>query len=211
MLSLRPSQNKQFYTMKQTLRNQLQQRRRNLSPKQQKEKSQKTASNLAQSNIFKKASRIAFYLAVNAEADPSSLRNSKTKSSSQFYLPVLAKNKNQGLLFAPLNDDSEFEANQFSIPEPICPADELVKAEQLDLIVMPLLGFDKRGNRLGMGGGFYDRSLAFKNEQNPAPTKPVLAGFAYACQEIDELDSESWDVKLDYIVTEEGIITTKDI
>lgn len=71
--------------------------------------------------------------------------------------------------------------------------------EQLQLVLMPLLGFDRRGGRLGMGGGYYDRSFAFRHDR-PAP--PRLVGVGYACQEIPALDVQEWDVGLDAVVTE---------
>ncbi len=188
--------------MKQTLRNQLLQQRKSQNKKQQKQQSEMIARHLRESKYYKAAKHIGLYLAVNSEADPSALRNSTQK---QFYLPVLANDENQGLLFAPIQNNSEYKLNKFSIPEPVCPAQEHRKGEQLDLVVMPLVGFDRHGNRLGMGGGFYDRCFAFKNKQ-PFRSSPVLVGFAYALQETNDIEPEDWDVKLDLIVTENGII-----
>jgi len=187
---------------KHQLRNQLLQQRKSLSKSQQKQKSKQIALHLAHSSLFNNATNIAFYLSVNSEANPESVKTHST-SNKQFYLPVLADDEKQGLLFAPLNDDSQFKNNKFSIPEPVCAPNELIQGDQLDLVLMPLLGFDKKGNRLGMGGGFYDRCFAFKNISNVE--KPVLVGFAYDCQEVDTLKAEDWDVGLDFVVTESGV------
>ncbi|NMW25346.1 5-formyltetrahydrofolate cyclo-ligase, partial [Rhodanobacter denitrificans] len=67
------------------------------------------------------------------------------------------------------------------------------------------LGFDRRGRRLGHGGGYYDRSFAFLNEQ-VRPTEPLLVGIAYAFQELPEVDEEDWDVPLDFVATERELI-----
>lgn len=184
------------------LRDQLCQQRVSLSASQQAQKSEQIASHIIHSSLFKSAQTIAFYHAVNSEADPQSIKILSTPDK-QFYLPVLAENKKQGILFAPLNDDSQFKDNKFSIPEPICSNDELISGKQLDLVLVPLLGFDKKGNRLGMGGGFYDRCFSFKNQSKTE--KPILIGFAYGFQEVDSLKAEDWDVGLDYVVSESGL------
>ncbi len=192
-------------TMKQKIRNQLLQKRKLQNKNLQKQRSETIARHLLESEHFKSANNIGLYLAVNSEADPASLRASSHK---QFYLPVLANDEKQGLLFAPSQENSEYKSNKFSIPEPVCPTQEQLKGEQLDLVVVPLVGFDRHGNRLGMGGGFYDRCFSFKNKQQSS-SPPVLVGFAYALQETKDIKPEDWDVKLDLIVTENGIINCR--
>lgn len=157
------------------------------------------AENVRNSDVFKHAKKIGFYHSVRGEADPSSLKT----EDKQFYLPVLSKNKNEGLVFIELNADTKFENNKFAIPEPVYDADKIVAGSTLDLVLVPLLGFDKDGHRLGMGGGFYDRCFAFKKHNN---TNPILMGYAYDFQEVDSLEPESWDVDLDMIATESGLI-----
>jgi len=93
--------------------------------------------------------------------------------------------------------------NRFNITEPIDQS-ATVTAEQLDAVLVPLLGFDQMGNRLGMGGGFYDRSFEFRIKS--ATKTPVLIGVAYDFQQLDNLPAEPWDVPLDIIITETGVI-----
>ena len=158
------------------------------------------AENVKNSDEFKNAKRVGFYHSVRGEADPSSLQS----DDKQFYLPVLSKNKDEGLVFIELNQETQFENNKFAIPEPIYDEDKIVAGRSLDLVLVPLLGFDNQGHRLGMGGGFYDRCFAFKKQSN---TKPILMGYAYDFQEVDRLKPESWDVDLDLIATESGLIS----
>jgi len=189
---------------KEQLRKTLVNNRERQSIVNQHQKSLLIAKNIAESVIFSKAKRVAFYHAVQGEADPSSLVNTISQSSKQFYLPILSTDKDQGLIFAPINKNTQYKNNQFSIPEPLVKKEELINAAELDLVIMPLLGFDLLGNRLGMGGGYYDRSFSFKKNTQK---KPTLLGFAYDFQEIPNLEPEPWDIPFDMLVTESRFIT----
>jgi len=191
--------------MKQDLRSQLKNRRSKLPADLQQIKSANIVTIIRKSDPFKQATNIGFYHSVRGEADPAELFNSTISSDKpkRFYLPVLSPNQNQGLLFGEFTAETQFENNKFSIPEPIFNQEEVVTGESLDLVLVPLLGFDSHGNRLGMGGGFYDRCFAFKKT---GIAKPLLMGFAYDFQQVDELVPEDWDVRLDLIATESQLI-----
>lgn len=103
------------------------------------------------------------------------------------------------LRFAPWRAGDALLPNRFGIPEPAVEAAATLPAEAMSLVLLPLLGFDRSGQRLGTGGGYYDRSFAFRHQRS-AP--PVLIGMAYAVQEIPSLPAERWDVPLDLIITE---------
>ena len=191
--------------MEHEFRTSLKDKRSSLSKKFQAEKSQYIIETVKCSEAYRHAKKIGTYHSVKGEADPADLitQNQKENTNKIFYLPVLSLDKQQGLLFGQLTTATKFKINRFSIPEPIFEESDLVNGEKLDLVLVPLLGFDKYGNRLGMGGGFYDRCFAFKkNKLN----KTLLMGFAYDFQEIDTLKPESWDVRLDLIATETQLI-----
>jgi 5-formyltetrahydrofolate cyclo-ligase len=181
------------------IRTSLRHKREQLSAQEQQQKSALIINNVKQSDIYEQATKIAFYHAVRGEADPSDLMD----SSKKFYLPILSTNKDQGLVFAPIDENTQYKNNEFGVPEPIVEPDEFINAETLDLVIMPLLGFDNQGNRLGMGGGYYDRCFAFKKQQ---PDKPILMGFAYDFQQVEALSAEPWDIGLDMIATESQLI-----
>jgi 5-formyltetrahydrofolate cyclo-ligase len=187
---------------KATTRRNIRKRREELSGEKQQTISRNIASRILASQVFSNAEHIAIYLPVSGEADPTTLTKHASATCKHFYLPVIATHENS-LLFAPLHSDTCFEPNRFNIPEPVCHPDELLPANQLDLVLMPLVGFDMCGNRLGMGGGFYDRTFAFKKQNRESP--PLLIGYAYAFQQIEKLDAESWDVPLDGITTEKNL------
>ncbi|MGO1072005.1 5-formyltetrahydrofolate cyclo-ligase [Lysobacter sp. CA199] len=118
-----------------------------------------------------------------------------------YCLPVL--HEDQQLRFAPWRPGDALAPNRFGIPEPTLAETSLLLPEQLSLIVLPLVGYDSRGHRLGMGGGWYDRSLAFR-QRSPAP--PWLVGAAFELQRVERLDAADWDVALDAVCTESGIL-----
>lgn len=115
-------------------------------------------------------------------------------SAVRYCLPVLGED---GLLrFAPWRPGEDLVANRFGIPEPVSAP---LPAAAMALIVTPLVGFDAAGHRLGMGGGWYDRSLAFRSA---AAAPPWLVGAAFDAQRVDALAAEAWDVPLDAVCTE---------
>jgi 5-formyltetrahydrofolate cyclo-ligase len=103
------------------------------------------------------------------------------------------------LRFSPWRPGDALVTNRYGIPEPDVAASPALDAQAMSLVVLPLVGFDANGQRLGMGGGWYDRSFAFRNE-HPAP--PWLVGAAFATQQVDAIAAEAWDVALDAICTE---------
>lgn len=113
-----------------------------------------------------------------------------------YCLPVLHEDT---LRFAPWRAGDPLVTNRFGIPEPDVEPASALEAEAMALVVTPLVGFDTAGQRLGMGGGWYDRSFAFRQH---APAPPLLIGAAFASQQVDALEAAPWDVALDAICTE---------
>lgn len=118
----------------------------------------------------------------------------------QYCLPVL---HGDVLRFAPWRPGQALKPNRYGIPEPDVEPASALDGREMALVVAPLVGFDARGNRLGMGGGWYDRSFAFRRAQ-AAP--PLLVGAAFALQQVDALDAAGWDVPLDAICTESNTL-----
>lgn len=117
-----------------------------------------------------------------------------------YCLPVLA---DDGLLrFAPWRAGEPLVANRYGIPEPENAGTTALSAEAMDLIVLPLVGFDAQGHRLGMGGGWYDRTLAFRRDR---VSTPWLVGAGFAVQQVATLAPEPWDVPLDAVCTESDL------
>lgn len=149
---------------------------------------------------YQVARRLAAYFAVNGEIGLMPLIEHAWAQGKQVYLPNLDR---QALRFAPYFDGQQMRSNKFRLPEPDVRDDEMLTPDALDLVFAPLVVFDAERNRIGMGGGFYDRSFAFR--KNPSAVRPVLIGVAHEMQRVDRLLPEDWDVRLDKVVTDEAV------
>jgi 5-formyltetrahydrofolate cyclo-ligase len=107
------------------------------------------------------------------------------------------------MVFQRIEPGERLRRNRFGIPEPVIRTARQRRVWALDLLLIPLVGFDGNGGRLGMGGGFYDRSLAYRAMRKKSH-KPTLLGLAHECQRVDRLPLESWDVALQATVTDQG-------
>ena len=148
---------------------------------------------------------VAGYWAVAGEVSlhrvvPPLLRREQT-----YLLPVLSPDGDPSLRFAPWRPGAVVAPNRYGIPEPQCEPAALVEAAEIELVLLPLVAFDRRGHRLGTGAGYYDRSFAFLKEVE-RPALPLLVGVAYAFQEVKSLEVEAWDVPLDFVATEHELI-----
>lgn len=188
-----------------TLRQALRQRRNALSLAQQSRHAElaKTAL-ISLLNNSGNALKIGFFLSQDGELNATpSLDYLLHKTKHQVFLPVLETRPDWHMGFAEYNTRSVMIQNQFNIDEPKVPFNEHLEGSELDMVLMPLVGFDRQGNRLGMGGGYYDRTFAFKKRPK-GDDKPILIGWAHQCQQVDELAVEEWDVPLNGIITENG-------
>lgn len=186
-----------FSSDRSRLRKQLRAMRRALSPAAQRRAARELARRLGQLPAVKCARRIALYWPMDGEIDPRPLRRQHGLRNAHFYLPVLHACPASTLRFVRWTPGERMARNRFGIPEPR--RRRPLAARHMDVILMPLTGFDARGNRLGMGGGFYDRTLAFTRHGGH---HPLLVGVAHDCQQVPALPAERWDVPLHRIVTD---------
>ena len=120
-------------------------------------------------------------------------------------LPKIKKNSQMDFFCWSIKD--ALSINKFGIPEPSSENCEYELASKMDIIFIPLVSFDRSGNRLGMGGGYYDSTLAEANRGGFSDT--LLVGLAHHFQEKRRLWSRSWDIKLDMIITDRELICVK--
>lgn len=178
------------------LRKQLRQARRALSEQQQSEHAQAVMRHLLSFVSGFSCLKIGVTAAFDGEIDPLPASHALQAAGHQTYLPILRADKH--LDFALWQQNSVMVANQFGILEP--QDTPLVGVEVLDVLLVPLVGVDRAGNRLGMGGGYYDRTLG------RIAKRPYLIGIAHACQCVNDLPVQSWDIPLDALITETKIV-----
>lgn len=188
-----------------TLRRQLRHQRAVLPPHLQQQYAKQAVRHLRQQAIWRNARHIALYLPVRGEIDPTLLRK-LALPHQRFYLPVLSPFQDKRLWFMRWDRHTRLRLNRFKIPEPVPHYAQSRSARCLDLVITPLVAFDLQGNRLGMGGGFYDRTFAFKRHQHQ-PSRPCLCGIAYHFQQVTTLNSQVWDVPLDAVCTDHGFFS----
>ena len=178
-----------------TLRQQLRQRRRDLTAAARIAAAEALAGRILALPFLPRQGHVAGYWAMDGEIGLHVLQL-RLPPGLVWCLPVLA---GEVLRFAPWRPGEPLVSNRYGIPEPDVAPSSALSAQELALAVMPLVGFDARGQRLGMGGGWYDRSFAFRRDR-AAP--PWLVGAAFDAQRVDALAVEAWDVPLDAVCTE---------
>lgn len=144
---------------------------------------------------------IAAFWPFNGEPDVTPLFEPLQDAGCELALPVISGGGDHGMQFHAWQRELGLVKNRYGIPEPRETA--LVAVQDIDLLLMPLVGYDRRGNRLGMGGGYYDRHLELLRDSE----QPLRVGVAYSLQEIDTLDNKTWDIPLHGIVNERGWFT----
>ena len=190
---------------RQAIRVSKRQQRRNLSALKQQLNANKLVKKLLHLKQVKQAKNIAVYLCNDGEINLTKFIQALWKAKKHCYLPVLNKRLAGHLVFLPYYKNQKLIKNKYKISEPVYSYRNSQSAKHLDIILMPLVSFDKRGNRIGMGGGYYDRSLSFmpQGKRNQSIyRKPILIGVAHSVQKVDDVPVEPWDIKLDMIVTD---------
>ncbi len=146
--------------------------------------------------------RIALYASLPNELDTAPLIALARARGCRIYLPRIDRRRaGRGMRFVELA--GPLRRNRLGIDEP--EGGTSLGARWLDVVFLPLVGFDRHGVRLGTGGGFYDRAFAFRHLRRHW-RGPKLIGIAYAFQQLERIAHESHDVRMDAVITEEGII-----
>lgn len=182
------------------LRRLMRERRRHLSRAERRQAAQQLLHQLRQSRHFQHSRHIAVYLTNDGEIDTGPLIRDLQRRGKMLYLPVLHPLRKGHLSFLLWQRNTPMLRNRFGIAEPEFGRSRVMPVRYLQLICMPLVAFDAAGNRLGMGGGFYDRTLGAVRS---AGQQPALLGCAYELQKVAQLPAESWDIPLTAIATEQ--------
>jgi 5-formyltetrahydrofolate cyclo-ligase len=184
---------------KSKLRSVLRKRRRSLTPGQRRTADRKLCARIRRIPAYLRARNIAGFIAFDGEPSLAELLVPGKTARRTFCVPVI---RSERMIFAPLESHKRMRRNRFGIAEPR--HRPRVPTRTLDIVLVPLVGFDADGHRLGMGGGFYDRYFSFLRARTHY-RRPRLIGVAYENQRLPELPTDPWDVPLWAIVTEQRI------
>jgi 5-formyltetrahydrofolate cyclo-ligase len=182
------------------IRTEFRNKRQTLSAQEQCTAASNLLTSCLASTTLAQANTIACYVANDAEIDPINIIDYCWQKGKRVVLPVLHPFSKGHLLFVEYQANTPTRKNCFGIDEPIVTSTNICTLANIELIFTPLVAFDVKGNRLGMGGGYYDRTLA-PIRRDSLPTE--LIGLAHACQQTDNLLTDSWDIPLDGIATPE--------
>jgi 5-formyltetrahydrofolate cyclo-ligase len=197
-------------THKLQLRSQMRQRRRAISSEEQQLAALHLITSVKQLPGWGEANTIALYFASDGEIDTAPLIESSRQEGKRILLPVVGKST---MAFAVWQETDQLQKNHFAIPEPPVTA-ERINPRDIDVICLPLVAWDRQGGRLGMGGGFYDRTVAEvvgpsqagPNLAGPNLAGPKLLGLGHSCQEDGDIPMADWDVRVQFVATENGLI-----
>jgi 5-formyltetrahydrofolate cyclo-ligase len=178
------------------IRQLIRQQRRALTPTQQSHAAQQAAARMLAYPPVVMAHTVALFLSFDGELDTRPLIDQLWRAGKKVYLPVLHPFSAGNLLFLHYHPQSELVVNRLKITEPKLDLREVLPLQDLDVLVTPLVAFDDNGQRLGMGGGFYDRTLQNWQQHGIQPV-----GYAHDCQRVEKLPVEEWDIPLPAVVT----------
>lgn len=184
--------------IRQTIRH----RRRALSVHEQHQAARLAARQMLSLPQVRQAKHIALFLSFDGELDTTPLIHALWQANKTVCLPRLHPFSPGNLLFLRYDADTPLVKNRLKIMEPPLDVRRVLPLSQLDVLVTPLVAFDDQGQRLGMGGGFYDRTL-----QNWQKYHFYPVGLAHDCQRVSELPTEAWDIPLPAIVTPSRVWT----
>ncbi len=187
-----------------TSRQRLRQQRRQLDSSTRLKCAMAMTEQLKRQRFFINSKHIALYIPMQGEISPLPLAHIARQMGKSVYLPILMPFLKNRLWFAPWNADTRMQPNRYGIPEPVYHGRHLIPATHLDMVITPLVAFDQDCQRIGMGGGYYDRTFAFLRFRQHWQS-PKLIGVAYEFQKITRISAQAWDVPLHTVVTEQTI------
>ena len=148
---------------------------------------------------FRRARNVATYFAFDGEPDIALLLSAKSNGAKNFFAPIITR---RDMRFGKVGAGTRMRKNWFGIAE--ARPEYIAEPQALDIVLVPLVAFDRVGSRLGMGGGYYDRYFKFLKDRTHF-IRPKLFGIAYSCQQVELLPREHWDVPLWGVITEKGV------
>lgn len=186
------------FEFKRALRRELRQQRAALSPAARRRAAESAAAQIARTRLWRQIRHVAIYLEHGSELATAPLLRRAWRDGKRTYVPRIGRDRR--MHFVEIRRDTPLRPNLYGIREP-AHRHPLRPLRSLDLLLIPLVGFDARGYRLGTGGGYYDRALAHRMSH-----RPLCLGWAYSFQQVDAVPHDPWDQRLHGAVTEKGVL-----
>ena len=199
------------------IREQIRADRRAVSPTDRAAWSSSICQRIVTLDQFLMAKRVAGFLAFDGEADPLDAMVAAVDQDKEVYVPTIVA-KRTPLKFVRWTPGCAMRKNKFGINEPVVPESEWLDGRELDFVITPLVAFDESRNRIGVGGGFYDRTFEFLNSDAGSGSSEVvksdsqietdhlistfLMGCAFELQKVESISAKEWDVQLHGVATE---------
>ncbi len=183
-----------------TARREILSQRRKLSLQETKDAGLKILSILREHEFFRQKRVVASYIAVRGEVDTGSINSWLLKNGHTLALPVVDPVQDGEMSFYKTEPETVFTKGRYGISEPEAKPESLVPERDINAVLLPLVGFDLSGNRLGMGGGYYDRLLKKLKDDT------LLIGIAYDFQRLECIETREWDMRVDEVITPSGLL-----
>lgn len=184
---------------KRELRREARRRRAALDDASRERASRRIAETVGRAAFFHGSRCIGCYLPMDEEVDTWPIIARAWRRKKKIFVPLTVRE--QVLTFCELTPESDLQGNEWGLLEPV--AGDLIEPKKLDLVLMPLVAFDRERHRIGMGGGYYDRTFAFLHEKRRR-FRPKLVGLAFDCQRVEKISANPWDIRLHRVITESG-------
>jgi 5-formyltetrahydrofolate cyclo-ligase len=171
--------------------------RAELSADEREKASNKIADTVIRSSWFRRSKFVACYLSTQEEVDTWLLIDRAWRMKKRVFAPIIKKNF--VMEFCELTAESELVFNQYGLPEP--QDGEIIAPRALDIVITPVVAFDADGNRIGMGGGYFDRAFSFLANRHFL-FHPKLIGLAFSCQRVEKITPNPWDIRVFRVIDE---------
>ena len=171
--------------------------REGMSDEEQEAASDKISAAVVQARWFRRCERIGCYLPMAGEVDTWSIIARAWRMKKRIFAPIIEKNHTMS--FRALSADSDLVENRYGLLEPL--DEDSIRPRDLDVVITPLVAFDDAGNRIGMGGGYFDRTFSFLKHRR-IHIHPKLIGLAFSCQQVEKIPANPWDIRVFSVVSE---------
>ncbi|GAA4359734.1 5-formyltetrahydrofolate cyclo-ligase [Kangiella marina] len=187
----------EFVAQKNYIRTRIKHDRQNLTSPFMQRSAIALMGHVSKAELIENHDNIAFYLPIAGEISCLPIIEYALSLGKKCYVPKIRSGRKRSMWFLPYTGRDSVEKGKYGILEPVASSSKAIAPSELSLVFMPLVAFDGTGNRLGMGGGYYDTVFS----DMPTDKRPLLIGLAYNLQKISKVPTEQWDLKMDGVIT----------